>query len=361
MSLVGISPSDIVNGVHAAKTIIEAVRDDNGSEEKVLAASTGIHHHLESIKNFENALNSMPQESSASKTQVQSRVMSLRTIQEAQKSRLAKYKDPLINRTGCKAKVKRVYRQLAWPFSGEKDFADATARVASASDAVHLDAVVLTAECIQAKVDKMEDLVLHKLDSITERIQAAQEQSAECARQIQDKVSLSQNCLSSLIQNMQHDLMKDPRQHPGVAVVRMEEPPETSEQTHLLDTYIKSHGAVPLSRERSQHFPENFSKLPEHLIMPLLLAVLACLTTRQRLESMLRDFITLTKNDPASAALIACLLIAFSRITFRLSLPLSILGADHVIFEDAFGSSWRLPFTTCQHQSGSAGDGADLE
>ncbi|EXJ61464.1 uncharacterized protein A1O5_11780 [Cladophialophora psammophila CBS 110553] len=142
MSFVGISPSDIVNGVHAAKTIIEALRDNNGSDEKVVAASTGIDHHLESIQNFENVLNNLPQESAASKTQVQSRVMSLRTIEEARKSQLAKYKDSLTNRTGCKAKVRRVYRQLAWPFGGEKDFADATARVASASDAVHLDAVV---------------------------------------------------------------------------------------------------------------------------------------------------------------------------------------------------------------------------
>ena len=90
--------------------------------------------------------------------------------------------------------------------------------------------------------------------------------------------------------------------------------------------------------------------LPEQVIAPILLAALCCLTTRQRIENMLRNFGSLAKTDPTSATLIVCIFLTLSRMTIRLCRPLSLLRADHVTFDDAFGSlSLTLSFATCEY------------
>ncbi len=126
--------------------------------------------------------------------------------------------------------------------------------------------------------------------------------------------------------------------------------PTGSFRSPLLNEYINAHGATPLANTSMSVVGIQSWALPEQVIAPILLAALCCLTSRQRVENMLRNFGSLAKTDPASATLIVCIFIALSRMTVRLCRPLSLLGADHITFDDAFGAlPLRLPFATCEY------------
>ncbi|EXJ56291.1 uncharacterized protein A1O5_12558 [Cladophialophora psammophila CBS 110553] len=142
MSVVGLSPSDLVNGLRAAKTILEAVKEEGGSKEKIVTALMSIEHDLEAIKNLEGVLDTVPDELSATTVDIRNRVRSLREFQENRRARLLKHKNALVSGTTFKAKAKSAYTQVVWPFSGEKDFQESCTRTAAALDATHLDAIM---------------------------------------------------------------------------------------------------------------------------------------------------------------------------------------------------------------------------
>ncbi len=143
MSGLGVSPTDLFNGIRAAETIIKALKDDGGSEEKVATAVTSIEHHLGAIRSLEDLLDTLPDDAVSCTTGTRERVKSLRQSEEARLgSLLERYEIPPTSSSTVKGKAKRVCRQLAWPYSGEKELAASSARLAASSDAVHLDAVV---------------------------------------------------------------------------------------------------------------------------------------------------------------------------------------------------------------------------
>ncbi|KIW51620.1 hypothetical protein PV05_10324 [Exophiala xenobiotica] len=57
MSIVGISPTDIVNGIRVTKRAIEALRDQDGARDDFADASASVGHHIDAIQNLENAFN----------------------------------------------------------------------------------------------------------------------------------------------------------------------------------------------------------------------------------------------------------------------------------------------------------------
>ena len=129
-----------------------------------------------------------------------------------------------------------------------------------------------------------------------------------------------------------------------------ERPPSTAVRLRgpLLDSYLTTHGPIKAFEGCSRPVSEGFRARPDCFITPILIAVLCCLTTRQRVESMWRSSVILGKTDPGSATLIICILVAFLRINMHVIRPLSLLGADQVHFDDAFGASLSLPFALCE-------------
>lgn len=85
MSIMGISPTDIAIGFRTAKTIIDAVREQDGSKERFTTAVSSIEQHLEAVKDYEHIVKATSDEVSTSKPKMQHRLASLLRSQEGRK------------------------------------------------------------------------------------------------------------------------------------------------------------------------------------------------------------------------------------------------------------------------------------
>lgn len=146
MSIVGISPTDIVNGIRVTKRAIEALRDKDGAKDDFATVSASVDHHIDAIQNLENAFNDTPDRSTQLSTgipdKVQDRWNTLRLLQEHQRSRLERYHDLPAHTAHPKSNIKKTFRKLGWAFGGKQEFQDANGRMANSSNAVVIDAVV---------------------------------------------------------------------------------------------------------------------------------------------------------------------------------------------------------------------------
>ncbi|OCT50696.1 hypothetical protein CLCR_07835 [Cladophialophora carrionii] len=63
MSVVGISPSDLVNGfLEQPRGVVEALKDEDGSEQQAAAALTSLEHELAAVDGLEAFLDSVQDE-----------------------------------------------------------------------------------------------------------------------------------------------------------------------------------------------------------------------------------------------------------------------------------------------------------
>ncbi|EXJ62633.1 hypothetical protein A1O7_03071 [Cladophialophora yegresii CBS 114405] len=325
----GISPSNLVNGFLAAKRVVEALKDENGSEHKAAAALTSLEHELAAVEDLEAFLNTVQDEAGPSMVQYQVLPTSGDIYNE---------------------KAKRAYRKLQWAFSGEKDFRESNARITAASDGIHLDAIVISGRRTQAEVAKLEPLISSRVDSVSEQVQASQAESTLGTQQILESISRSHTDLSKLILQMQTAFEKGARRQRREGC-EAETTPLTivKPRSPRLDTLSEVHPSFPSFQRPRRPLCQQIWVLPEQAVTPMLIAALCCLTTRQRIEDTLRGFIDLARPNPASAILILCAMVTFSHMAVRLCPQLSLLGADRVRFDDAFGSSIMLPFSTCEY------------
>jgi hypothetical protein len=142
MSVVGVSPSDIFKGAQIAKKAIEAVSKENGSDARVERSLANSTHEIEALKNFERVLDAVPEGPSPNVSQVRSRVKLLREDSERRKQDISRYQTPTTSKKGAKGQGVHLRKQLKWAFSGEEDAALSTARIACASNAANLDAIL---------------------------------------------------------------------------------------------------------------------------------------------------------------------------------------------------------------------------
>ncbi|OAL20549.1 hypothetical protein AYO22_08850 [Fonsecaea multimorphosa] len=382
----GFSPPDAVNGICAVKTVWDALREDKGSKERVATASASVDHHLESMQNLQAVIDSTPDEVSASKTGVEKRVRALGQFQESRRSQLTKYKP--------------------WhgPFSGKKEFESSHARIASSAHAVQLDATLFTAELNLAETTKTRESLSQKIDMPSQELLHIQNAISPCLSQaIQRTAEASQSPLQHSIavaldktaQNLEstqgsihssqakaYTMLKDmlqtmkcveekqnaeiPSEQPLSAVSEPEEDCKGSGKEHgvnhssrvrvarhnfatELDTYIKNNGAVPLSDEIPPTLIGRLGPIAEQCLVPILVASVYFYMSRSRLQLSLQAFANLLKKDPVSAIVVGLVYMTVWRTTCRLSQSLSLLGADYITFEDAFGRSIQLPFVTAQY------------
>ncbi|ETI23519.1 hypothetical protein G647_05321 [Cladophialophora carrionii CBS 160.54] len=256
MSVVGISPSDLVNGFLAAKRVVEALKDEDGSEQQAVAALTSLKHELAAVDGLEAFLDGVQDEARPSMVQVRD----------------------------------------------------------------------------------------------SEQVQASRTESTLDTRQTLERISRSETALSKPILQMQTAFEKGARrQHREGCQAQMTLTTMGKHRSPRLDTRSEVLPSFPSFKKPSRPLCRQLHMSHDQAVTPMLIAALFVSRHDSGLKITLRAFIDLARPDPASAILILCTIVAFSQMAVRLCPQLSILGADRVRFDDAFGSSIMLPFSTCEY------------
>ena len=141
MSVVGLSPTDIVNGVRVLGKGISALRENGGSQSTYRTASESLHAQIRSLQIVKDFLNQSAPSATPSSTALSD---SVRLVQEhyQQISEELRKSDAALGCSASSSKRRGVAKKLGWAFNGDQDFRERIARLTAGLSAITLDTIV---------------------------------------------------------------------------------------------------------------------------------------------------------------------------------------------------------------------------
>jgi hypothetical protein len=134
MSVIGISPTDIVGGVRVANKIVGALKRDTGAQAQYQAAKQSSKELQAAIKTLSAACASF---NVASADDLRNNLDHLQKAHEQQEQRTSRYEAALGEESSQK-KRHGIQHKLRWAFQEDKDIRDSNARNRLAVDAALL-------------------------------------------------------------------------------------------------------------------------------------------------------------------------------------------------------------------------------
>lgn len=141
MSIVGLSPSDIINGVRVIGKGISALKENGGSQSTYRTASKSLHTQIRALQSVEDFINQSAPSATPSSIALSD---SVRLVQEnyQQINEELHRSDAALGYSASSSKRRGVAKKLGWAFSGDQDFRERIARLKAGLDAVTLDTIV---------------------------------------------------------------------------------------------------------------------------------------------------------------------------------------------------------------------------
>ena len=141
MSVVGLSPSDIVNGVRVVGKGISALKENGGSQSTYRTACESLHAQIGALQNVKDFANRPAPSATPSSVALSDSIRLQRETNRQINDELCK-SDAALGCSASSSKRHGVPKKLGWAFSGDQDFRERIARSAAGLDAITLNTIV---------------------------------------------------------------------------------------------------------------------------------------------------------------------------------------------------------------------------